>query len=94
MSIDRGMNKDVLHINNGILPSHCKEWNNAIAAILMDLEIIILSKLRERQIWYNITYMWKLRKKGYKRTYLQMRNRLTDFKIKLTVAKGEIEEKE
>ena len=34
-----------------------------------------------------ITYMWNL-KKGYKRTYLQNRNRLTDFE-KLTVTKGD-----
>ena len=31
MSIDMGMDKeDVVHINNGILPIHKKEWNNAI----------------------------------------------------------------
>ena len=30
------------------------------AAIWMDLEIIILSELRERQISYDITYMWNL----------------------------------
>ena len=36
------------------------------AAKWMDLEIIILSKSdTERQISYNITYMWNL-KKGYK----------------------------
>ena len=33
MSIDRGMDKeDELHINNGILPIHKKEWNNAICS--------------------------------------------------------------
>ena len=36
---------------------------------------------RERQISYDITYMWNL-KKGYKRTYLQNRNRLTDIEDK------------
>ena len=31
MSTDRGMNKeDVVHIYNGVLLSHKKEWNNAI----------------------------------------------------------------
>ena len=30
-------------------------------AIWMDLEIIILSKVRERQISYDITYMWNLK---------------------------------
>ena len=33
MSIDRGMDKeDVVHIYNGLLLSHKKEWNNAICA--------------------------------------------------------------
>ena len=88
MSIDRWMDKeDVIHIYNGILLSHKKEWNNAIAATWMDLEIIILSEVRQRkpniifnlyvesEIWYN----W---------TYLQNRNRLTDKENKLTVTKG------
>ena len=30
MSIDRGMGKDVVYTDNGILLSHKKEWNNAI----------------------------------------------------------------
>ena len=29
--------------------------------IWMDLEIIILSELRERQVPYDITYMWNLK---------------------------------
>ena len=41
---------------------------------------------RERQI-YDITYMWNL-KKGYKWTYLQNRNRVTDVENKLMVTKG------
>ena len=43
---------------------------------------------RERQVPYDITYAWYL-KKWYKRTYLQNRNRLTDTENKLTVTKGE-----
>ena len=43
---------------------------------------------RERQIPYDITYMWHL-KKWYKWTYLQNRNRLTDIENKLMVARGE-----
>ena len=31
----------------------------------MDLEIIILSEIRERQISYDITYMWNLKKKNH-----------------------------
>ena len=43
---------------------------------------------RERQISYDITYMWNL-KKFYKQSYLQNRNRLTDIENKLMVPKGE-----
>ena len=62
MSIDRGMDKDVVHINNKILLSHKKELNNAICSN-MDPEIIILSEVsqKERQILYDITYMWNLK---------------------------------
>ena len=31
------------------------------AAARMDLEIIILSEVRKRQIPYNITYMWNIK---------------------------------
>ena len=37
---------------------------------------------RERQIPYDIAYIWNL-KKWYKRTYLQNRNRPTDIENKL-----------
>ena len=30
MSIDKWKNKDMVHIYNGLLLSHKKEWNNAI----------------------------------------------------------------
>ena len=42
----------------------------------------------ERQITYDITYMWNL-KKWYKWTYLQNRNRLTDTENKLMITKGD-----
>ena len=42
---------------------------------------------RERQISYDIAYMWNL-KKGYKWTYLQNRNRVTDVENKLMVTRG------
>ena len=61
MSIDRGMDKDVVHIYNGILLSHTKKNEIMLfAATWMDLEIIILSEVSQRQILYNITYMWNL----------------------------------
>ena len=43
---------------------------------------------RERQISYDITYMWNLIK-WYKWTYLQNRNRPTDSENRLVVTKGE-----
>ena len=65
MSSDRGMDKeDVVHIYSGILDIK----NNEImpfAATWMDLDMIILgevSQTGERQMSYDITYMWALKK--------------------------------
>ena len=57
------------------------------AATCMDLEVIILSEVSQRQISYDITYMCNL-KILYKWTYLQKRNRLTDIGNKHIVTKG------
>ena len=86
------MNKeDVVHIYNGILLSHKKEQNNAICSN-MDEPVDYHSKQskseRERQIPYDITYIWNL-KYDTNGTYLQNRNRLTDTENRLVVAKGE-----
>ena len=54
------------------------------AAKWMDLEIVILSKVRQRQTSCNITYMWNL-KKRYKWIYLQNRNRVTGVENNLMV---------
>ena len=40
--------EDVVHIYSGILLSHKKEWNNAIVATCMDLEIIILNEVSQK----------------------------------------------
>ena len=56
------------------------------APTCMDLEMIILSEVRQRKI-YDIAYIGIL-KEG-KCTYLQSRNRLTDFRNKLMVTKQE-----
>ena len=54
--------EDVVHKYDGILLSHEKNEIMPFAAIWMDLGIIILSKPeRERQIPYDITYMWNLK---------------------------------
>ena len=56
MSISRGMDKDVKHIYNGILLGHKVNEIMPFAVAWMDLEIIIPSEVRERQI-YDITYV-------------------------------------
>ena len=83
--------EDVVHIHNGILLSHKKEQNNAICSNIdgpRDCHTEWSKSDTERQILYDITYMWNL-KKGYKWTYLQNRSRVTDVENKLMVTKGE-----
>ena len=48
-------------------------------ATWMDLEIIIVSEVRERQVSYDITYM---ESKLYKWTYLKNKNRIIDIENK------------
>ena len=60
-------------IYNGILLSHKKNEVMPFAAAWKDLEIIILNEESQRQIAYDVTYMWNLRK-WYKRIYLQNRD--------------------
>ena len=55
------MDKDVVHIYNGILLSHKKNKRMPSAATWMQLEIIIsheLSHKGKEQTSYDITYMW------------------------------------
>ena len=53
-----------IHTENRILLSHKKKYEVLpFAEIWMDLENIMLGEIsQERQILYNITYMWNLRK--------------------------------
>ena len=53
MSVDRRIDKEVWY--NGILPIHEKNKIKPLAATQMDLEIIILSQVR--QISYHIAYV-------------------------------------
>ena len=66
MSIDRGMDKeDIIHIYNGILLSHYKELNNAICSNIDgpgDYHTKWGKSDRERQISYDIAYVWNLKK--------------------------------
>ena len=52
--------EDVVHIYNGILFSHKKNEIKLLAATWVDPEMIIPSEVR--QIPYDITYMWNLKK--------------------------------
>lgn len=45
MSIDRGIDRDVVHIYNGILLSHKKDKIMPFSATWMQLESLILSKV-------------------------------------------------
>ena len=59
------------------------------AATGMDLEIIILTEVvRQRQIPYDLTYMWNLKYDTNELIY-KTKNRLADIENKLTVTKGD-----
>jgi len=58
MSIDRWMDKDVIHKYNEILLRHKKEQNNAICSNMdgpKDYHTKWIKSERERQIWYDST---------------------------------------
>ena len=64
MSTDRGTDKeDVAHIYSGTLLSHRKNAVIPLAATWMQLEIILLSEVnqKEKDITYDITYTWNLK---------------------------------
>ena len=69
--------------------SHKKEWNNSVCSNTdepRDDHITWSKSARERQMSYDITPTWNL-KKRYKWIYLQNRNKLTDIENKLMVTK-------
>ena len=83
--------EDVVHIYNGILLSHKQEWNNAICSNMdgpRDYHTKWSKSERERQIPYDVTYMWNL-EKWYRWTGLQGRNWDTDVEKKRMDTKGE-----
>ena len=48
--------ENVIHMCDEILLSHRKEWSDAICSNMEDLETVILSEVRQRQISY-VLYM-------------------------------------
>ena len=64
LSADEWIKKDVVYIHNGILLNHKKEWNNAICSNMdgpRNHHTKWSKSERERQIPYDITYMWNLK---------------------------------
>ena len=61
MSINRGMDKDMVHVHNGILLSHKKNEIMLFVATWIDLEIVILSEVRQKEKYHDIPYMWNLK---------------------------------
>ena len=51
----------MVYIHNWILLSHKKEWNNAISSNLDGLYSKWSKWEREKQILYNVTYIWNLK---------------------------------
>ena len=79
------------HTHNTILLSCKKQWNIAICRNMdgpRDWYTKWSKSERERQISYDITYMWNL-KKNYTNETFREQNRFTDFENKLMVTKGE-----
>ena len=52
----------MVHIYNGILLSHNKDQNDAILATLMELEILILGEVsqKEKEKYHMISHNWNL----------------------------------
>jgi len=73
------------HTHTGILLAHKKNEIMPFAATWMDLEMIILSEVRQRQIPYDISYMWTLKYNTNEFSY----KIVTDIENKLTVTRGE-----
>ena len=62
--------EDVVHIYNGTLPRCKKEQNNAICSNMDGPR----DSHRERQVSYDITYMWNLIKRIQKNLFTKQTN--------------------
>ena len=81
--------EDVVHIYNGILFSHKKEWNKAICSNMDGPRACHTewSELdREGEISCGMLHMWNLKRNDTNELNLQRRKRLTDLENELMVA--------
>ena len=84
------MKTEMWYLSDGVLLSHETEWNNAICNNMgRPRDYHTTWSKSDRQISYDITYMCNLKKKLYKPTYTQNRNRPADIENKLRVTKRE-----
>ena len=60
-----------------------------LAATWVDLEIMILSEISQRQILYDVTYMWNLKNDTKELIDRREADSLTDFKNKFMVTRRE-----
>ena len=91
MSTDRWMDKeDVVHLYNGILSVHKKEWNNAICSNMDGPRDYYIKRSKSEKDKHHMTQLYsESKKKWHKWTYLQNRNRLIDIENKSMVTEGE-----
>ena len=75
MSIDRGLDKeDVVNIYNGMYSTIKKRWSNAICSNMdgpRDYHTEYSESDRQRQISYDITYVWTLIKMIQKHLFIK-----------------------
>ena len=80
----------MVHIHNGILLSHKKEKIIPFATTWMQLEILILSEVSQKEKTNTLLYPLYMESKiWHKWTYLQNRKRFTDIENRLVVAERE-----
>ena len=83
--------EDVVHIYNGILVSHKKEWSHAICSNMVgprDYHTKWSKSEGERWISYDITYMWNLKNNTNELIYKTETD--SDMENKLMVTKQEM----
>ena len=74
--------EDMVHIYNGILLSHKNEWNNAICSNMdgpRDYHTEWCKSDQERQISYDIIYMWNLIKMTQKKLFIKQEKKTHRF---------------